>query len=102
MRRLEEQLLSHDERMADEVKREVALAIVQQQQSQTVHPEPNVATDLSQPESNYASTEHPTNTGVPAIEMMAQQRYPVDEITQWTTRCWRLPTLQLGSGDPDR
>ena len=88
--------------MADEVKREVALAIVQQQQSQTVHPEPNVATDLSQPESNYASTEHPANTGVPAIEMMTQQRYPVDEITQWTTRCWCLPTLQLGSGDPDR
>ena len=102
MRRLEEQLLSHDERMADEVKREVALAIVQQQQSQTVHPEPNVATDLSQPESNYASTEHPANTGVPAIEMMTQQRYPVDEITQWTTCCWCLPTLQLGLGDPDR
>ena len=32
LRRLEEQLLSQDERMADEVKRQVALAMSQQQQ----------------------------------------------------------------------
>ena len=47
LRRLEEQLLSHDARMADEVKRQVALVMSQQQQLEAAAPEPNVAADLS-------------------------------------------------------
>ena len=78
LRSLEEQLLSHDARMADEVKRQVALAMSQQQQLEAAAPEPNVAADLSQRKS---STDHPTNTIVPAVETVDQQRYAVDEIT---------------------
>ena len=58
MRRLEEQLLSHDQRLAEEVQRQVAIAMSQQQQAQTVPPEPNVAADhLSQRKSSCASTD---------------------------------------------
>ena len=68
--------------MADEVKCQVAFAMTQQQQSQAAPPDPNVAADLSQQKRYYASMEHPVDTRVPAIQTMAQQRYPVDEITQ--------------------
>lgn len=71
--------------MADEVKRQVALAMSQQQQLEAAPPEPNVAADLSQRKSSCTSTDLPADTGIPAIEMTAQQRYPVDEITQRTT-----------------
>ena len=45
LRRLEEQLMSHDQRREEEVQRQVAIAMSQQQQAQTVPPEPNVAAD---------------------------------------------------------
>ena len=42
MRRLEEWLMSHDQRLEEEVQRQVAIAMSQQQQAQAVPPEPNV------------------------------------------------------------
>ena len=84
LRRLEEQLLSHDARMADEVKRQVTIAMSQQQQPQAAAPEPNVDMDLSHRKSRCASTDHPAKIVLPAIEMTAQQLYVVDEITQRT------------------
>ena len=39
LRRLEEQLLSHDQRLAEKVQRQVAIAMSQQQQAQPVPPE---------------------------------------------------------------
>ena len=71
LRRLEEQLLSHNARMADEVKCQLALAMSQQQQSQAAPVEPNVTTDLSQQKSSSASMENPADTAVPTIEMTA-------------------------------
>ena len=71
LRRLEEQLLSHDARMADEVKRQVAIAMSQQQQPQAAAPEPNVNMDLSHQKSSCASMDHPAKIVVPAIEMTA-------------------------------
>ena len=87
LRRLEEQLLSHDQRLAKEVQRQVAIAMSQQQQAQTVSPEPNVTADhLSQQKSSCASTDVAIETtGIQAaVEATAPQRFPVDEITQWT------------------
>ena len=45
LRRLEERLMSHDQRQEEEVQRQVAIAMSQQQQAQTVPPEPSVAVD---------------------------------------------------------
>ena len=59
----------------------------QQQQTQPVPPEPNVAVDhLSQRKSSCASTDVPVETtGIQAaVEATAPQRFPVDEITQRT------------------
>jgi hypothetical protein len=70
--------------MADEVKRQVALAISQQRQPQVAPPEHNGTADLSQRKSSCASTSLPADTGIATIETTAQQRYPVDEITQRT------------------
>ena len=85
LRRLEEQLLSQDERMADEVRRQVALAMSQQQQQQAAPAETNVdAADLSQRKSSCVSTGLPADTGITAIDTTAEQHYPVDEITQRT------------------
>ena len=86
MQRLEEQLLSHDQRLAEEVQRQVAIAMSQQQQAQLVPPEPNVAADhLSQRKSSCASTDvvavEPTGIQA-AVEATAPQQFPVDEITQ--------------------
>jgi len=67
--------------MADEVKHQVALAMSQQQQSQAAPPKYNVIANLSRQKSSCASTGLPADTGIPAIEMTAQRRYPVDEIT---------------------
>ena len=88
MRRLEEQLLSHDQRLAEEVQRLVAIAISHQQQAQAVPLELNVAGDhLSQRKSSCASTDvavvEPTRIQA-AVEATAPQRFPVDEITQRT------------------
>ena len=38
LRRLEERLMSHDQRLEEEVQRQVAIAVSQQQQAQTVPP----------------------------------------------------------------
>ena len=76
MRRLEEQLLSHDQRLAEEVQRQVAIAMSQQQQAQLVPPEPNVAADhLSPRKSSCASTDISVEpTGIKAaIEAMTPQ-----------------------------
>ena len=37
--------MSHDQRLEEEVQRQVAVAMSQQQQAQTVPPEPSVAAD---------------------------------------------------------
>ena len=82
MRRLEEQFLSQDERMAEEVKRQVAIAMSQQQQQQAKPAESIVdAVGLSQCKSSCASTGLPADTEITAIDMTAEQHYPVDEIT---------------------
>ena len=82
LRRLEEQLLSQYERMAEEFKRHVALAMSQQQQQQTEPAEPNVdAAGLSQRKSSCASTGLPADTEIAAIDTTVEQHYPVDEIT---------------------
>ena len=84
---LEEWLMSHDQRLEEEVQRQVAIAMSQQQQAQTVPPEPNVAADhLSQWKSSCASTDVAVEpTGIQAaVEAMAPQRFPVDKITQRT------------------
>ena len=85
LRRLEERLMSQDQRLEEEVRRQVAIAMSQQQQAQTVPPEPNVAADhLSQRKSSCASTDvavaEPTGIQA-AVEATAPQRFPVDEIT---------------------
>ena len=72
LRRLEEQLLSQDTIMEDEVKCQVALAMSQQQHSQAAPLEPNVAADLPQQKNSCTSTGLPADTGIPAIETMAQ------------------------------
>ena len=59
----------------------------QQQQTQTVPPEPNVIADhLSQRKSSCASTDVAVETtGIQAtVEVTAPQLFPVDEITQRT------------------
>src|SRR4026209_242024 len=89
MRRLEERLMSHDQRLEEEVQCHVAIAMSQQQQAQTVPPEPNVAADhLSQRKTSCASTDvaiaEPTGIQA-AVEASAPQRFPVDEITQRTS-----------------
>jgi hypothetical protein len=87
LRRLEEQLLSHNQRLAEEVQCAVAIAMSQQQQAQAVPLEPNVAADhLSQRKSSCASTGVPVETtGIQAaVEATAQQQFPVDDITQRT------------------
>ena len=49
--------MSHDQRLDEEVHRQVAIAMSQQQQAQTVPLEPNVAADhLSQRKSSCAAT----------------------------------------------
>jgi hypothetical protein len=69
LRRLEKQLLSQDERIADEVKRQVALAMSQQQQQQAAPAEPTVdAAGLSQCKSSCASTGLPGDTGITTID----------------------------------
>ena len=68
LRRLEEQLLSQDERMAEEV----ALAMSQQQQQQTEPAEPIVdAAGLSQHKSSCASTSLPADMRIVAIDTTA-------------------------------
>ena len=87
LRRLEEQLLSHDQRLVEEVQCQVAIAMSQQQQAQPVPPEPNITADhLSQQKSSCASTDVAVETtGIQAaVEATAPQRFPVDEITQRT------------------
>src|SRR6185437_6277077 len=79
MRRLEERLMSHDQRLEEEVQRQVATAMSQQQQAQTVPPEPNVAADhLSQRKSSCASTDvavaEPTGIQA-AVEASAPQMF---------------------------
>ena len=85
---LEERLMSHDQRLEEEVQRQVAIAMSQQQQAQMVPPKPNVAADhLSQRKSSYASTDIAVveQTGIhAAVEATAPQCFPVDEITQRT------------------
>ena len=79
--------MSHDQRLEEEVQRQVAIAMSQQQQAQTVPPEPNVAADhMSQRKSSYASTDDAVKPmGIQAaVEATAPQRFPVDEITQQT------------------
>ena len=50
--------MSHDQRQEEEVQRQVAIAMSQQQQAQMVPPEPNVVADhLSQRKSSCASTD---------------------------------------------
>ena len=88
LRRLEERLMSHDQRLEEEVQRQVAVAMSQQQQAQTLPPEPSVAADhLSQRKSSCASTDvaaaEPTGIQA-AVEASAPQRFPVDEITHRT------------------
>ena len=96
MRRLEEQLLSQDERMAEEVKRQVDLAMSQQQQQQTVPAVPIVdAAGLSQRKSSCASTGLPTDTGITTIDTMAEQHYPMDGITQRTPCALQTCTKNL-------
>ena len=57
----------------------------QQQQQQTAPAEPIVdAAGLYQSKSSCASMALPVDTGIPAIDTMAEQHYPVDEITQRT------------------
>ena len=94
LRRLDERLMSHDQRLEDEVQRQVAIPMSQQQQAQTVPPEPNVAADhLSQRKSSCACTDVAVAepTGIQAmVEASAPQRFPVDEITQRTP--WDLQT----------
>ena len=85
---LEERLMSHNQRLEEEVQRQVSIAMSQQQQVKTVPLEPNVAANhLSQRKSSCASTDvvvvEPTGIQA-AIEAMAPQRFPVDEITQRT------------------
>ena len=80
--------MSHDQRLEEEVQRQVAIAMSQQQQAQTVPPEHNVAADhLSQQKSRCASTDvtvaEPTGIQA-AVEATAPQRFSVDEITQRT------------------
>ena len=71
--------------MADELKCQVALAMSQQQQPQAAPLEPNVeVAGLSQRISSCATTGLPADTGIPTIQMTAQQCYLVDEITQRT------------------
>ena len=70
--------------MADEVKRQVALAMIQQE-PQAAPLEPNVdAAGLSQRKSSCASTGLPADTGIATIETTVQQHYLVDEITERT------------------
>ena len=79
--------MSHDQRLEEAVQRQVAIAMSQQQQAQTVPPEPNVAADhLSQWKSSCGSTDVPVETtGIQAtVEAMAPQWFLVDEITQRT------------------
>ena len=69
--------MSHDQRLEEEVQRQVAIAMSQQQQAQPVPPEPNVAADhLSQRKSNCASTDvtvtEPTRIQA-VVEAMAPQ-----------------------------
>ena len=80
--------MSHDQRLEEEVQCQVSIAMNQQQQAQTVPPEPNVVADhLSQRKSSCASIDvavvEPTGIQA-AVEAMAPQRFPVDEITQRT------------------
>ena len=50
--------MSHDQRLEEDVQRQVAIAMSQQQQVQMVPPDPNVAADhLSQRKSSCASTD---------------------------------------------
>jgi hypothetical protein len=66
--------------MADKVKRQVAIAMSQQQQSQpTFVPNVNKA-KVSQRRSSWASTELPVDNAV----VTGQQHYPVDDIAQRT------------------
>ena len=79
--------MSHDQRLEEEVQRQVAIAMSQQQQAQTVPPKPNVTADhLSQRKSSCASTDITVETtGIQAaVEATAPQRFPVDEIIQRT------------------
>ena len=80
--------MSHNQRLEEEVQRQVAIVMSQQQQAQTVPPEPNVAADhLFQRKSSCTSTDitvvEPTRIQA-AVEATAPQRFPVDEITQRT------------------
>ena len=80
--------MSHDQRLEEEVQRQVAIDMSQQQQAQTVPPEPNVAADhMSQRKSSCASTDVTVEpTGIQAaVEATAPQGFPVDEITQRTS-----------------
>ena len=66
----------HDQRLEEEVRRQVSIAMSQQQQAQPVPPEPNVAVDhLSQQKSCCASTDVAVETtGIhAAVEAMAPQ-----------------------------
>ena len=76
LRRLEERLMSHDQRLEEEVQRQVAKAMSQQQQVQMVPPEPNVAADhMSQRKNSCASTDIAIEpTGIQAaVEATAPQ-----------------------------
>ena len=73
---LEKRLMSQDQRLEEEVQRQVAIAMSQQQQAQTVPPEPNVVADhMSQLKSSCDSTDVAVEpTGIQAaVEAMAPQ-----------------------------
>ena len=66
--------MSHNQRLEEEIQCQVATAMSQQQQAQTVPPEPNVAADhMSQRKSSCASTDVAVEpTGIQAaVEAMA-------------------------------
>ena len=64
--------------MADEVKRQVALAMSQHQQQQAAPAEPIVdVAGLSQCKSSCASTGLPADTGIAAIDTTAEKHYPM-------------------------
>ena len=66
--------------MADEDRRQVALAMSQQQQAAPTEPIVDAA-GLSQRRSSCTSTGLPADMGIAAIDTTAEQHYPVDEIT---------------------
>ena len=79
--------MSHDQRLEEEVQRQVAIVMSQQQKAQTVPSEPNVAADhMSQRKSSCASTDVAVEPkGIQdAVEATVLQRFSVDEIEKYS------------------